>query len=327
MPPLNGAPSAGGHRVLRFGAALLMLLTVGTVAASSVWLWTGREVARATPTPATVAVRALTAAVSGQRVDVPKHVLGALPAGGRALMHLPATDSELIPATTTIDAKGRRLDVLPVVPGEAASASWFHEIPERWRSWRVAAPFPSVGQADIGEYWVAVAIPAAAAETTLRSLVTRAVFGAAVLAGLVMLLLGRWIFRRPGDNDQVTSGSRGTRIRYRDRERIEELQDQMRPLVEQLVQLIPQLPQTLSWQAERALERAGCHRLEPDGELFDPSSHQALGVDPAPDRESIDRVSRTLRTGYANGDLVIVPPWVAVYAAAESVTAGHDPKS
>jgi molecular chaperone GrpE len=59
------------------------------------------------------------------------------------------------------------------------------------------------------------------------------------------------------------------------------------------------------------LEAAGLQEIRADGELFDPTVHEAVSVVPA-ERGEEDRVAAVVRRGYRLGDEVLRPAMVAV---------------
>lgn len=91
------------------------------------------------------------------------------------------------------------------------------------------------------------------------------------------------------------------------------LRDQRAALVRGLVDLLPQLPDGLVWQAENALTKVGVHPVVPDGEPVDPGRHHVVGTEPPLDTALVNTVARTIRPGYADGDRLVSHPKVVVY--------------
>lgn len=87
----------------------------------------------------------------------------------------------------------------------------------------------------------------------------------------------------------------------------------LRRLVDEVLDLLPQLPQALAWRAERALEPVGVQSFRADGERFDPGLHESVGVEPAPAGVDAGTVARTHRAGYRTSDDVLRPALVVVY--------------
>jgi molecular chaperone GrpE len=61
----------------------------------------------------------------------------------------------------------------------------------------------------------------------------------------------------------------------------------------------------------KILDEHGVHIIDPVGEVFDPSRHEAIGVDSETEAES-GHVTVTLQKGYASGDRVLRPALVRV---------------
>ncbi len=60
------------------------------------------------------------------------------------------------------------------------------------------------------------------------------------------------------------------------------------------------------------LERHGVERVEPDGEVFDPNTTEAIRMDPVDDDEKDGKITETLRPGYRLGEHIIRAAQVAV---------------
>jgi hypothetical protein len=71
----------------------------------------------------------------------------------------------------------------------------------------------------------------------------------------------------------------------------------------------PALAETLS----AALQASGVRETTAEGQLFDGRLHEAVDVQPTADPRLHDRVARTVRWGYADGDRVLRVPQVIVY--------------
>ena len=69
--------------------------------------------------------------------------------------------------------------------------------------------------------------------------------------------------------------------------------------------------QAIQRKLQKTLSDAGVHTLDPVGEAFDPTRHEALGQDSDTDMES-GLVSATLQKGYICGDRVLRPALVRV---------------
>ena len=67
----------------------------------------------------------------------------------------------------------------------------------------------------------------------------------------------------------------------------------------------------------KALEGAGLERMVPEGELFDPTWHEALTVVPTDAREQDQMVASVHRAGYRFGDRLLRPAQVLVYRHGE----------
>ena len=87
-----------------------------------------------------------------------------------------------------------------------------------------------------------------------------------------------------------------------------------RVLVQGVADLVPDLPEAISWQVSRVLRDAGIDEITPDGAPFDPASHHVVGLLAAPEPGLVDTVARTVRPGYALHGKTLVPPRVALFA-------------
>lgn len=96
--------------------------------------------------------------------------------------------------------------------------------------------------------------------------------------------------------------------------RVDPLLEQRDALVLGLVDLLPQLPDGLVWQAENALKKVGVRPVVADGEVVDPSRHHVVGTETPADAAQVNTVARTIRPGYADGDRLVAHPKVVVYA-------------
>jgi len=96
--------------------------------------------------------------------------------------------------------------------------------------------------------------------------------------------------------------------------RVGPLLDQRAALVRGLVDLLPQLPDGLVWQAENTLAQVGVRPVVPDGEVVDPLRHHVVGTEPPADATQANTVARTIRPGYADGERLVIHPKVVVYA-------------
>jgi molecular chaperone GrpE len=64
----------------------------------------------------------------------------------------------------------------------------------------------------------------------------------------------------------------------------------------------------------KELEDAGVERIDPTGEPFDPSQHEAVSTVPAPDRSRDQQVSATFQPGYRFKGVLVRPARVQVYS-------------
>jgi len=62
------------------------------------------------------------------------------------------------------------------------------------------------------------------------------------------------------------------------------------------------------------LEDAGVERIDPTGEAFDPSQHEAVSTIPAPDQSHVQLVSATFQPGYRLKGMLVRPARVQVYS-------------
>ncbi len=62
------------------------------------------------------------------------------------------------------------------------------------------------------------------------------------------------------------------------------------------------------------LEGAGLKVIDPVGEPFDPTEHDAIAVTPADDAAKVNHVAATFQTGYEFRDIVLRPARVQVYS-------------
>lgn len=92
--------------------------------------------------------------------------------------------------------------------------------------------------------------------------------------------------------------------------------EQRAALVGGLVDLLPQLPEAVAWQAENTLTQAGVRQVVPDGEFVDPKRHHVVGTELPPDVARVNTVARTIRPGYVDGDRFVTHPKVVVYTQA-----------
>lgn len=95
----------------------------------------------------------------------------------------------------------------------------------------------------------------------------------------------------------------------------------LRGLVDEVLDLVPQLPEALAWRAERALERVGVQSFRSDGQPFDPGLHESVGVAPAPAGADAGTVAATHRAGYRTSDAVLRPALVVVYGPVQGPSA------
>jgi GrpE len=197
-----------------------------------------------------------------------------LPDGGTALVAIPGGPFEII--------KGKAPALMPdaVVP---------------WLSGQNGATAVAAGG---DSTWAAVAVPDGGS-ATMAGLVAALVAALGVLA--MPLLLNH---RRPKTVMHVQQAD----------PRLGPMLDERATLVKSLIELLPQLPDGVAWQAENALAKAGVHQIVPDGELVDPQRHHVVGTEPPADLARVNTVARTIRPGYADGDRLVIHPKVVVYA-------------
>jgi GrpE protein len=200
-----------------------------------------------------------------------------LPDGGAALVALPT-------GTFEVAADGRPQ------PAPAAILRW---LPEQTGA-------TAVVRGTDGS-WAAVSVPEGG------SAVPAGLVAALVaIVGVVAMSLLFNLFHRPGDvlhvqptAQQPDSGP---------------VLEQRAVLVRGLVDLLPQLPDGLVWQAEKALSTVGVRPVVADGEPVDPQRHHVVGTEPPGDADRANTVARTVRPGYADGDRLVIHPRVVVYA-------------
>ena len=65
----------------------------------------------------------------------------------------------------------------------------------------------------------------------------------------------------------------------------------------------------------KQLQEAGVERIDPRGEPFDPSLHDAVSTIPPPDPSKEQRVSATFQTGYRFKGSLVRPARVQVYSS------------
>jgi hypothetical protein len=99
-----------------------------------------------------------------------------------------------------------------------------------------------------------------------------------------------------------------------ERQRLRACCQQRSVLARRVAELMPQMPESLAWQATNALNEAGIQVYEPDGEVFDPRVHHAVGNEPVVARGTENTVARTVRPGYRDGQQILVYPKVVVFA-------------
>jgi molecular chaperone GrpE len=85
--------------------------------------------------------------------------------------------------------------------------------------------------------------------------------------------------------------------------------------VEQLRQAVELVDKKL-W---KELQAAGLERIDPVGEAFDPSVHEAVSTIPAPSRDQDHQVSATFQPGYRFKGTLVRPARVQVYTEAGQV--------
>lgn len=68
----------------------------------------------------------------------------------------------------------------------------------------------------------------------------------------------------------------------------------------------------------KELESAGVERIEPDGQVFDPSLHEAVSAVPPPRPELDQTVSATFQVGYRFKGSLVRPARVQVYSAGQA---------
>lgn len=64
----------------------------------------------------------------------------------------------------------------------------------------------------------------------------------------------------------------------------------------------------------KQLEGAGLKIIDPAGEPFDPTEHDAIAVTPADDPAKVNHVATTFQTGYEFRDILLRPARVQVYS-------------
>ena len=137
------------------------------------------------------------------------------------------------------------------------------------------------------------------------ALVTALTGGAAVVAALLLVpAAGPW----PEAVAAVQPDPRTPQV--------PQLLGQRERLVCGLAELVGALPAEFEWRAARVLESADVQRVLPDGQVFDPAVHHAVGTEPTPDSARADTVARTLQAGWVDSGRVLVPARVVVFVAA-----------
>lgn len=159
--------------------------------------------------------------------------------------------------------------------------------------------------------WVMAAVPS---PNGIRTVLVAA--GVAMLAGLGGVLLGltRRDTRTITQSVPAPTDTAGTEP-DRELQRLRAQSQQRTVLVRKLAELLPQMPESLAWQASKALNEAGVRAFVPDGEPFDPAFHHAVGTEPAASGLE-NTVARTIRPGYRDSQQVLVYPKVVVYVDA-----------
>jgi hypothetical protein len=100
----------------------------------------------------------------------------------------------------------------------------------------------------------------------------------------------------------------------REQRRLHAYAAQRSVLARRLAELLPQLPEALAWQASNALDEAGIQPFSPDGDVFDPAFHHAVGTEPSTAPDMVNTIARTIRPGYRDDHETLVYPKVVVYA-------------
>lgn len=300
--PFGRLPSsrAAAHRIIVIAIAVVSALVSFIVVS---WL-----APPSTDGPA-VARSALEAARAADGGDIHGSVAGTLPEGTRAWIGMPAAQGTggndpqpLVPA--------RGDQVVTVISSGPDRATRIAEISQ---SLAVATAIDPQGG-----WWTAVTVPSAGS-TLPASLAAALVAGSAVLA--VSAAGARVPRRGPTRSGPAIAPAVGTALTATQRPAPDTgsppklLADQRTALVRGLVDLMPQLPDGLAWQATNTLATAGVSVVVPDGERFDPNDHHVVDTRATSDTRLVDTVARTVRPGYADGDCVVVYPKVVVYTA------------
>jgi GrpE len=144
------------------------------------------------------------------------------------------------------------------------------------------------------------------------------------LAGLGSAMLGR---RRPRsgppqfepDDLPATVPAETELVASRELRHLRLGAQQKAVLARSVAELVPSMPEALSWQAEKALAEVGVRRVVPDGEPFDAAVHHAVGIEPVPRGGRENAVARTLRPGYSDDEKILVYPRVVVYAETDGL--------
>lgn len=225
--------------------------------------------------PHAVATEAIEAAHDG--VD---RVSGVLPDGGAALVALPAGTFEVTAGTEPRPVAAAVLRWLPRQTGATAV----------------------VRGADGS--WVAVAVPEDG------SAVPAALVAALVaIVGVIAMSLLFHLFHRPSVVLHPPPPALPPPLPRQDN------REERAVLIRGLVNLLPQLPDGLVWQVEKALSAAGVRPVVADGERVDPQRHHVVGTEAPVDAARVNTVARTIRPGYADGDRLLIHPKVVVYAS------------
>ena len=220
-------------------------------------------------------------------------VAAAIPPGSHVIIGLPAVASSLVYGPVTVlpeGATGGAAGKAPAAYAGTAMAFGADGI------WAVAATAPSSS--------------------------APVIFAAALLAALAALggaLAGRRRTRAyapplapPAEPASTLAGTE--RIPSNELSRLRLGAQQRTVLARRLAELLPSLPEAVAWQAEKALAEVGVRTVVPDGEIFDPASHYAVGTEAVPARGAENTIVRTVRPGYSDDEHILVYPKVVVYA-------------
>lgn len=154
--------------------------------------------------------------------------------------------------------------------------------------------------------------------TAVAGIAARSASASATAAAIGVLAAGwftSWLcsrsgqFRQPPAVDNAAGDAQLTADRNR--------------LVEELILFSDELAPDFAERAVAALTDAGVERHSVDGELFDPSMHQAVGTEPAARQRDLRRIARTERASFRDRGVTLTRALVVVYVDATNDAANQ----